>query len=253
MFVMHFNLLFILVFVFIYRVAAVNDSSIGVSFDSTTLKQNNLVDVQTLDSTILVHLAYSTADNFIGENVYGSLKSCYLRREAAEMLVKAQQLLSKRHSGYRLLVYDGLRPRHIQQVMWDVVKGTPKAKYVASPNPGSIHNHGAAVDLTIADSSGQPLDMGTPFDYMDVKAQPRYESYFADSGLIEKANLDVSIKKQIRDDIVKLGPLTTKSLENRKLLRKVMVEAGFLTIPNEWWHFNAFDKTEVRKRFPIVE
>jgi D-alanyl-D-alanine dipeptidase len=250
---MHLNKWFLIFLIVLLSRAAANDSSIGVFFDSITLKQNNLIDVQTLDSTILVHLAYSTADNFIGKNVYGSLKTCYLRREAAEKLVKAQQLLLKRHPGYRLLVYDGLRPRRIQQVMWDIVKGTPKAKYVARPNPGSIHNHGAAVDLTIADSLGKPLDMGTPFDYMDVKAQPRYEIYFADSGLIEKANLDVSVKKQIRDDIIRAGLLPAKSLENRKLLREVMVGAGFLTLPNEWWHFNAFDKTEVRKRFTIVE
>ena len=32
-----------------------------------------------------------------------------------------------------------------------------------------------------------------------------------------------------------------------------MKEAGFQTIPDEWWHFNAFSPGEVKRRYTIVE
>jgi len=244
--------MFILILsIFIRLVTAGEDST--PFFDSAVLEKNDLVDVQLLDSTIAVHLAYATADNFTGKNMYGTLTECYLRREAAEKLVMARKLLTEKHPGYRLYVYDGLRPRRIQQYMWDLVKNTPQQSYVANPASGSIHNYGAAIDLTIADEQENPIDMGTPFDYFDVKAQPRYETYFSDSGLIAGSNLAPSVRKQIRADIVKSGLLSTESRDNRLLLRSVMEEAGFVSIPNEWWHFNAFEKNVIRKRFTIIE
>ena len=38
-----------------------------------------------------------------------------------------------------------------QLIMWDVVKATPQQGYVANPHtpPGSIHNTGCAVDLSV--------------------------------------------------------------------------------------------------------
>lgn len=191
---------------------------------------DDVVDIQTINPDIKVKLMYSTEDNFLGEDVYGDLEKCYLRKEAAVKLSKAQKLLQEKRKGYSLLVYDGLRPRDVQARMWETVKGTDKQKYVANPKTGSIHNYGAAVDLTIVDSLGNPLDMGTPFDYFGELAQPRYEEKF----LAE-------------------GKLTEGQVENRKLLREVMTSAGFEGISVEWWHFNAFAKSEVRKRYAIVE
>jgi L,D-peptidoglycan transpeptidase YkuD (ErfK/YbiS/YcfS/YnhG family) len=114
--------------------------------------------------------------------------------------------------------------------MWRLVKGTGKEEYVADPEKGSLHNFGAAVDLSIVDQDGNLLDMGTPFDYFGELAQPSYEDRF-----------------------LKDGTLTKKQVENRRLLRKVMQEAGFQTIPDEWWHFHAFSLEEVKRRFAIVE
>ncbi|MFP4013886.1 MAG: M15 family metallopeptidase [Chitinispirillaceae bacterium] len=191
---------------------------------------DGMVDIQTINPSIKVKLMYSTEDNFLGEDVYGDLEKCYLRKEAAIKLSKAQEILQEKKKGYSLLVYDGLRPRDVQAKMWETVKGTDKQKYVANPRTGSIHNYGAAVDLTILDSLGKPLDMGTHFDYFGELAQPRYEEKF----LAE-------------------GKLTEEQVENRKLLREVMTSAGFQGISVEWWHFDAFPKNEVRERYSIVE
>ena len=181
-------------------------------------------------SNIRVHLAYSTSDNFLHEDVYGELEECYLRREVVEMLATAQTLLEEKKKGYQLITYDCLRPRSIQYKMWRLVKGTKEEEYVADPEKGSIHNFGAAVDVSIVDQGGNPLDMGTPFDYFGDLAQPRYEDRFLEEGV-----------------------LTHKQIENRRLLRTVMREAGFQTIPEEWWHFSAFSPEEVKRRYAIVE
>jgi len=190
----------------------------------------DVVDIRDINYRILVKLAYSTTENFLYEDVYGDLQTCYLRKAAAEKLDKAQTLLEEKRKGYRLVVYDSLRPRNVQYKMWRLVKGTPQQEYVADPEEGSIHNFGAAVDLSVVDDEGSLLDMGTPFDYFGDLAQPRYEEQF-----------------------LKEGKLTKKQIENRRLLRKVMQEAGFQGIADEWWHFNAFSYDEVKSRYKIVE
>ena len=190
----------------------------------------DIVDIAQLNNRILVHLTYSTTDNFLHEDVYGDLQACYLRKEAAEKLDKAQSILEKKKKGFRFIVYDGLRPRNIQYKMWHVVKGTTQQTYVADPEKGSIHNYGAAVDVSIVDDQGNLLDMGTPFDYFGDLAQPRYEKRF-----------------------LKENKLTNTHIRNRTLLREVMQEAGFEGIEDEWWHFNAFSPAEVKRRYKIVE
>ncbi|MCP4134600.1 MAG: M15 family metallopeptidase [bacterium] len=194
------------------------------------LIEQGLVDVQTLNPDIRVDLKYSTTDNFLGVDMYGSLTKCYLVKEAARKLARAQTCLTKIKPGYRLLVFDGLRPRRYQYKMWDVVKGTARQRYVANPRYGSIHNYGAAVDLSIADAAGKELDMGTPFDSFSKRAQPRYEQVY-----------------------LKKGKLTKKQIENRELLRAVMKQAGFHGLRIEWWHFNAFPKSVIKKKYKIIE
>ncbi len=189
-----------------------------------------LIDVQKVCGEIQVELKYSTPDNFLHQDVYGDLEKCFLVKEAASKLAAAQRSLAGLRPGWRLKVWDGARPRRIQTAMWALVKGTPQQSFVANPATGSIHNYGAAVDLTLLDEKGRELDMGTPYDFFGDKAQPRLE-----------------------DELLKQGVLTPEQVQNRRFLRKVMTEAGFIPISGEWWHFDAFPKEEVRKRFKIIE
>jgi len=177
-----------------------------------------MVDIAGINSRVLVHLVYSTPDNFLRDDVYGDLEACYLRGDAADQLSRAQDALESRNKGFRLMVYDCVRPRTIQYEMWRMVKGTRQETYVAEPEKGSIHNYGAAVDLTIADENGAPLNMGTPFDSFGEASQPRYEK-----------------------QMLKQGRLTRGQVANRQMLRDVMREAGFIGIPEEWWHFQTVD------------
>ena len=41
------------------------------------MKAFGLVDVQVLDSTIIVELKYASQDNFMGQNLYGNLRKAY--------------------------------------------------------------------------------------------------------------------------------------------------------------------------------
>ncbi|MFM6935726.1 MAG: M15 family metallopeptidase, partial [Flavobacteriales bacterium] len=126
-----------------------------------------LVDVQDLNPAIVVELKYATTDNFMGMVLYERLKSAYLQKDVAERLSKVQIYLSKLKPGYRLCIYDALRPVSVQQKMWDALDSLPpveRGKFVSNPKNRSLHNLGAAVDLTILDQDGKALDMGANYD-----------------------------------------------------------------------------------------
>jgi len=189
-----------------------------------------LVRIQDVDSSILVDLKYATTDNFTGMVLYDVLDNAYLQPDVARMLANAHLYLKSIHPGLRLLVYDAVRPLSIQRTMWERVKDTPYHRYVAHPDRLSLHNFGAAADLTIADSLGRPLDMGTPFDHFGRAA-----------GISDEEGL------------IMQGVLTLQQVQNRQLLRRVMHHAGFRSISGEWWHFNACSLPEAKQRYELIE
>ena len=196
-----------------------------------TLIESGLVDIQALDDRILVDLRYSSTNNFVGVDVYGDLERCYLQTDIAEKLIKAQDYLNAEKSGYHLLVFDGARPLRVQQIFWDTLAKPEEIKhlYVADPKEGSIHNYGSAVDLTIADAQGQALDMGTDYDFFGELAYPTKE-----------------------EEMLAKGLLTETQVENRRLLRRVMGEAGFTPINTEWWHFNGYSRKRAAELYEII-
>ena len=196
------------------------------------LIRSGLVNIRSLDPDIIVELKYSTPDNFLHTDIYGDLENAYLQPDVAEKLVAAEKALQKKDSSLTLLVYDAVRPLSVQQKMWELLQmpSAEKTKYVSNPAEGSIHNYGAAVDLTVTKINGKPLDMGTPFDFFGELAQPELEA------------------KCITD-----GSLKPEQLANRKLLRSAMVQAGFRQLPTEWWHYNSCSRSEAKLKYQIVE
>ncbi len=198
-----------------------------------SMAAQGLVNVQMLDPKILVQLKYSTTDNFMKKDVYGCITKCYLQKVPAQMLAKANNYLQKINPKLRLLVYDGARPLAVQKLLWNALPQYPPKKrktFVADPTEGSIHNYGSAVDLTLADYKGTALDMGTAYDFFGDLAYPKLESHF-----------------------LKTGKLNSQQITNRKLLRKVMVQAGFMPIEYEWWHFNALSKRKAKTVYRIIQ
>jgi D-alanyl-D-alanine dipeptidase len=200
--------------------------------DTTFLSHYNLVDVQSLNKDIFVELKYATSDNFMGIVLYDRLKNAYLQKDVAERLSKVQDYLSELKPGFHLLIYDALRPVSVQQKMWDALDSLPPAqrgKFVSNPKNRSLHNLGAAVDLTIVNQNGEPLDMGARYDDIRQIAYPSKEKQF----LAE-------------------GKLSAVHIENRDLLRKVMKSQKFRQLQTEWWHFNACSRDEGLLKYKVL-
>lgn len=187
------------------------------------------VSIENMDG-IRLDLRYEGSNNFLARGLYAQGAPALLHRQAATQLQDAARALRRRCPGYRLLIFDALRPGRVQRVLWNLVRDTPQRLYVADPERGSIHSFGMAVDLGLEDARGRALDMGTGFDDFTVLAQPRYESEMCAAGL-----------------------LSARQLQHRRLLRACMHQAGFRGIETEWWHFEADDPDWVRATMPRIE
>lgn len=188
-----------------------------------TAKEKELVEVVTLDPTIVLDIRYATDKNFTGRQVYSSGR-CFLRRIAAERILAVQKEL--RAMGLGLKIFDGYRPFSVQEIFWKVY---PREGYVArpirgidgKPISGSKHNRGAAVDLTIINLvTGNELEMPSEFDDLTERAHRNYDG------------------------------MPHMVAKNCKLLENVMVKHGFKPLPTEWWHFDligwqAFDILDI--------
>nr|WP_294860408.1 M15 family metallopeptidase [uncultured Fluviicola sp.] len=196
-------------------------------------KGDTLVSVDYFNKNIWWELKYATSDNFMHRVLYDTLNKPYVQIDVARRLDKSQEYLTGRNSNYHLLVYDGLRPLSVQWEMWNALDTIPafeRGKFVSNPRNGSVHNYGAAVDVTICTANKKPLDMGAGYDDIRKIAYPSLESEFLATGEITQGQID-----------------------NRKLLRRTLKSQGFSNIPTEWWHFNAFPRPVVKSKYQLVE
>lgn len=220
----------LLFFIFYMLVAFTPMSAQKESKTAVKMQKEGYINIKDLDSTIHVSLMYSRADNFTGAVLYDDLREAYLHPIAAKALVKAQKRLKQLRPDLSLKIYDAARPMHIQQKMWDKVKGTSKNIYVSNPaNGGGLHNYGLAVDVTICRLNGDSIPMGTKIDYMGRAAHIDKEQQLVNSKII-----------------------TREALQNRILLREVMRYAGFRPLRSEWWHFNFRSRAQARKYFKAI-
>lgn len=153
-------------------------------------------------SGMINRMAYADTANFMHAKIYPCAR-CFLRPEVAEALERANEIAKEK--SLKLVLYDCYRPYIFQKVMYDIVNDP---QYVAPPGKGSNHNRGAAVDISLADENGDLLDMGGAFD--DFSEISHYDN----------------------ENVSKIGK------RNRKLLRGIMMKAGFTPLSSEWWHFD---------------
>ena len=180
---------------------------------------------------IEVYMVYATPYNFMGRVLYEDLDEAYLVPQAMEMLRKANEYLRKRRMDLHLVVYDAARPRSIQEQMWKVVEGTALEDLVANPHRrgGGPHNFGISVDVTLVDCAGNPIPMGSEYDYFGDRS-----------------------RSDMEQELFENGEITRRELLNRRLLREVMTHAGWIVEPSEWWHFNAMPTAEAREKLPVI-
>ncbi|KAA0682911.1 D-alanyl-D-alanine dipeptidase [Roseomonas genomospecies 6] len=164
------------------------------------------------DFDVDIDLLYATPDNLTGVPIYRN-PVCLLHPDAAAALRAAIGLA--RGIGCRLRLYDAFRPVEAQWALW---RALPDPSYIADPAGGSTHSRGIAVDLTLADGAGRPLDMGTGFDEMTERSHHG------------------------RTD------LTAEQQRNRAALLGVMTAAGWRHYACEWWHYQLPDEG----RYPLV-
>lgn len=193
------------------------------------MREYGLVDISTVDASILVDLKYAGTDNFVGSNMYGTLSKAFFRPEIAESLAAVQRELKRFDPHLSLIIYDAARPQSAQRRMWDVVKDTPNRRYVAKPHRGGHHNFGIAVDVSIV-RDGVPVDMGTGFDS------------FGEASHIDN-----------EESLVRRRLISREALDNRKLLRRLMRAQGFTTYRREWWHFQKYEINYARRKFRLLD
>ena len=161
---------------------------------------------------------------------------CLLSEAASMALGRAQELTLSRNLS--LLVYDCYRPQRAVDDFVDWVSGTApeptKPAYYPSLERSSLielgyiasqsaHSRASTVDLTLVDiATGQPLDMGTPWDFFDPTSHT------------ESDEIDL------------------RARNNRFLLREIMTASGFRPYYAEWWHFTLVDEPHPETYFDIV-
>lgn len=174
---------------------------------------------------------------------YAQLGPYHLRQGVLTALLAAQDQLEEHHPGWRLLIYDAYRPVAVQRYMVDYTLQTLMATRTLAasaltvsqreallaevyqvwavpsddPRTPPPHSTGAAVDLTLMDGAGRPVDMGSAIDELSPRSLP---DHYAPAGPVPDARYH----------------------EPRSLLNQVMTGVGFVRHPEEWWHFSLGDQ-----------
>lgn len=183
------------------------------------------VDLQQLYPSLQLDIRYAGRHNLAGHPLAGyNAPRALMTREAAAAFGKAVEAFEQ--LGYGILVYDTYRP---QKAVTDFVTwsrqpedNTTKAEFYPRLEKASLfpqgyialhsgHSRGSTIDLTLT-KDGNPIDMGTCFDYMD-----------------ELSHHDCT-------------QITPQQLQNRETLRRVMLDAGFDDYDCEWWHYRLHDE-----------
>lgn len=178
-----------------------------------SMRAAGLVDLSQISQAITLDLRYATRHNFARRNMYGDYCKAYATPATARSLAMALRSLQAEDPDLGIVIFDAARPMSAQRAMWRCVAGTTGERYVARPFKGGPHNYGVALDLGLT-RRGVPVDMGTDFDTFGPLA-----------------HIDAE------DALVASGRLSAEAVANRRLLRRAMTRAGFMTYRREWWHF----------------
>ena len=162
----------------------------------------DIVDMKEVNPRLIIAMKYATEDNFAKKRLYDS-NTCFLRKSTAAKLDAVQKELEGMNLGLKAL--DCYRPLAVQRILWTIL---PDERYVADPKKGSRHNRASSVDVTLVDSKAKELQMPTAFDDFSPRAHHHYQD------------------------------LPDEAIRNRELLKSLMEKAGFIPLPEEWWHYD---------------
>lgn len=174
-----------------------------------------LVDLLSIDDSLVLDQRYATTDNFTGVQQYDRTL-CLVQEDIVPMLIAANELAKS--YGLRIKIWDAYRPISVQQALHDSAPAELSA-YVPAPGPYSMHARGITVDVTLCYPDGTDLDMPTGFDDFSEAAHSDYTG------------------------------ATAEQIANRELLNEIMSTAGFKRSALEWWHFDGPN----RDRYEILD
>lgn len=153
------------------------------------------------------------------DGAYGRVRAGVLERSAtaAALLPDGVELLVI--EGHRTIAEQARRFSRYEQCLrgrgvTDALQLRERASEFVAPVEVAPHCAGAAVDVTLADASGE-LDMGGPVNGHRV-------------GCEHTCRMDADVSVDAR--------------ANRDLLAEVMTAAGFQNYPTEWWHWSFGDR-----------
>ncbi|MGC5311779.1 M15 family metallopeptidase [Micromonospora zamorensis] len=204
-----------------------------------------------VDPRIHADIRYATPHNFVGRPIAGYPEPlCLLTREAAEALRRVQDAALA--GGHSLKVYDCYRPQPAVDdfVAWSKRPGEQQTKaefypdvakdrlfaegYIGAP---TAHSRGSTLDLTLVDepAASQPsYRVGQP---LVACTAPRGQR-FADNGIDMGTGFDCFDSRAHTAD----PRITGTARDNRRLLQRLMTDAGFVNYDREWWHYSLRDE-----------
>ncbi|WP_327031438.1 M15 family metallopeptidase [Micromonospora ureilytica] len=204
-----------------------------------------------LDPRIHADIRYATPHNFVGRPITGYREPlCLLSRQAAEALRRVQDAALA--GGHSLKVYDCYRPQPAVDdfVAWSKRPGEQQTKaefypdlaknrlfadgYIGAP---TAHSRGSTLDLTVVDepaASQPPYRVGQP---LVACTAPRGQR-FADNSIDMGTGFDCFDSRAHTADPRITGP----ARDNRRLLQRLMTDAGFVNYDREWWHYSLRDE-----------
>lgn len=158
-----------------------------------------------------------------------------VRKTVYEKLVQAQALLPE---GLKFCLYEGYRSFALQTKLFknkysqvqaanphwshdEIFDETLKLVSPVINKDGSQntppHSTGAAIDIYLIDTTGQPMAMGIQVkDWMDDK-----------DGSLSQTNSQI---------------ISQSAQENRKIMNHVLQAVGFINYPTEYWHWSYGDR-----------
>lgn len=211
--------------VFLIALMILAGNSLSAQAETVSTDKSDFAEIGSVIDDAAFDIRYYSPNNFTANKIDGyEAPRAYLTKEALSALAEAADDLRKQ--GYRLLIWDAYRPQKAVDnfVRWindpsdegdksfypELQKSNLlEGNYVAAK---SGHTRGSTVDLTIIKKDGSFVDMGGTFDLFSEISHPDYQD------------------------------LTDEQKNNRKILRDAMVNAGFMPIDSEWWHFTLKDE-----------
>ncbi|MFI5925668.1 M15 family metallopeptidase [Micromonospora sp. NPDC051543] len=204
-----------------------------------------------VDPRIHVDIRYATAHNFVGRPIAGYREPlCLLTRSAAEALRRVQDAALA--GGHSLKVYDCYRPKPAVAdfVAWAKRPGEQQTKaefyphlaknrlfadgYIGAP---TAHSRGSTMDLTLVDEPAASQPPYRPGQSLVACTAPRSQR-FPDNSIDMGTGFDCFDARAHTDD----SRITGTARDNRRLLRRLMTDAGFVNYDREWWHYRLRDE-----------